>query len=58
MDHATSEQHTKAMARMQADNVKALKVPFAQYAPIAKCFSKMDTVTKERLKKSLMFAIY
>ena len=40
MDHATSEQHTTAMARMQADNAKASKVPLAHYAPIAKCFSK------------------
>ena len=51
MDHATSEQHTTAMAQMQADNVKASKVPLPHYALIAKCFSKMDAVTKERLKK-------
>ena len=51
MDHATSEQHTTAMARMQADNAKASKVPLAHYAPIAKRFSKMDAITKERLKK-------
>ena len=51
MDHATSEQHTTAMARMQADSAKASKIPLAHYVPIAKCFSKMDAVTKERLKK-------
>ena len=51
VDHATSEQHTTAMVRMQADNAKASKVPLDHYAPIAKCFSKMDVVTKERLKK-------
>ena len=54
VDHATSEQHTTAMAQMQADNAKALKVPLAHYAPIAKCFSKMDAVTKERLKKKFV----
>ena len=56
VDHATSEQHTTAMVRMQAENAKASKVPLAHYAPITKCFSKMDAVTKERLKKK--FAIY
>ena len=45
VDHATSEQHTIAMTWMQVDNAKASKVPHAHYAPIAKCFSKMDTAT-------------
>ena len=40
---------------MQADNAKVSKVPLVHYAPIAKCFSKMDVVTKERLKK--MFGV-
>ena len=51
VDHAKSEQHVTAMARMYADSAKASKLPLARYAPIAKCFSKMDAVTKERLKK-------
>ena len=33
--HATSEQHTTTMVRMQADNAKALKVLFPHYAPSA-----------------------
>ena len=36
---------------MQADNAKASKVPLTQYAQIARCFSKMDATTQERLKK-------
>ena len=51
VDHAKSEQHVTAMARMQADNAKASKVPLTHYAPIAKCFSKMDSTNQERLKK-------
>ena len=34
VDHGKSEQHTTAMARMQAENAKASKVPIAHYAPI------------------------
>ena len=47
VDHATSKQHSTAMPQMQADNAKASKVPLAHYAPIAKCFSTMDTVAKK-----------
>ena len=51
VEHAKSEQHATAMARMQADNAKVSKVPIVCYAPIVKCFSKIDAITQERLKK-------
>ena len=54
VDHATCEQQTTAMTQMQVDKAKVSKVPYTHFVPIEKCFSKMDTVTKERLK---MFAI-
>ena len=42
----TSEQHTTAMAQMQADDAKASRVLLAYYAPIAK-FPKWMVLQKK-----------
>ena len=54
IDHATSDQHKAAMARLNEERARSAKLPVASYAPIARSLqSTLDPAVKEKLKKKV-----
>jgi len=52
VDHATSDQHKTAMARLNEERAQGAKLPVASYAPIVHSFqSTLDPAMKEKGKK-------
>ena len=55
IDHATSEQHRAATARIAT--AKALNQPVTSYSPIARCLLVMDEAVQERMKLIIIIII-
>ena len=51
LDHATSEQHRKAMSEFQTAQAKASRTPVVLYAPIAQAHSMLSDVDCARMQK-------
>jgi len=51
VDHATSEQHKKAMAELRTAQARASRTPVVQYAPIARALSMLSDVDRARMRK-------
>ena len=53
IDHALSDQHKTAMARLREERARSAKLPVAAYAPIAHNLqSTLDPAVKDKLKKT------
>ena len=52
IDHASSNQHKTAMARLREERARSAKLPVAAYAPIAHSLqSTLEPAVKDKLKK-------
>jgi len=51
LDHATSEQHKRAMAELQTAQARGSRMPVVQYAPIARAFSMLSDIDRTRMRK-------